>query len=200
MEESQARHPSGMGPSPAYRRRRKGRWILAGSVMVAVAVLTSLFAFGLSRNPTVVRSVVVGRTAPDFTLPGLSGGHPVRLAALRGKVVVVNFWASWCADCRVEHPGLAAAWRRFQDQGVVFLGIPFEDTTRQAEAFQRTLGGGWPQLADPNSQTAVAFGVYGVPETFIIGRNGMVAYKQVGPIPYERLSDEVTRLLGAPAT
>ena len=200
MEESQARHPSGMGPSPAYRRRRKGRWILAGSVMVAVAVLTSLFAFGLSRNPTVVRSVVVGRTAPDFTLTGLSGGQPVRLAALRGKVVVVNFWASWCADCRVEHPGLAAAWRRFQDQGVVFLGIPFEDTTRQAEAFQRTLGGGWPQLADPNSQTAVAFGVYGVPETFIIGRNWMVAYKQVGPIPYERLSDEVTRLLGAPAT
>ena len=199
MEESQARHPSGMGPSPAYRRRR-GRWILAGSVMAAVAVLTSLLAFGLSRNPTVVQSVLVGRTAPDFTLPGLSGGQPVRLATLRGRVVVVNFWASWCADCRVEHPDLVAAWRRFQDQGVVFLGIPFEDSTRQAEAFQRTLGGGWPQLADPNSKTAVAFGVYGVPETFVIGRNGVVAYKQVGPIPYARLSDEVTRLLGSPAT
>jgi len=168
--------------------------------MAAVAVLTSLLAFGLSRNPTVVQSVLVGRTAPDFTLPGLSSGQPVRLATLRGKVVVVNFWASWCADCRVEHPDLVAAWRRFQDQGVVFLGIPFEDSTQQAEAFQRTLGGGWPQLADPNSQTAVAFGVYGVPETFIIGRNGVVAYKQVGPIPYARLSDEVTRLLGSPAT
>src|SRR5689334_17611500 len=166
MEESQARHPSRLGASPEGRRRRRGRWILIGSVIGVSSLLTALFAFGLSRNPTEVQSVLLGRPAPDFALTGMGDGPTVRLSSLRGQVVVVNFWASWCADCRVEHAGLVAAWRRFQDQGVVFLGIPFEDTAGQAVAYQRQLGGGWPQLLDANSETAVAFGVYGVPETF----------------------------------
>jgi cytochrome c biogenesis protein CcmG/thiol:disulfide interchange protein DsbE len=186
-----------MEPAAPTRRRHRGRWILVTSVIGAVSVLTALFAFGLSRDPTVIRSPLINRPAPNFSLPTLDGSQTVSLARLRGQVVVVNFWASWCADCRLEHPALYGAWQRYQDRGVVVLGIPFEDSPANALAWQRAEGGGWPQLSDPNSATAVGFGVYGVPETFVIGPGGNVAFKQVGPVSYSALTEWITRLLEA---
>ena len=89
--------------------------------MVAITVLTLLLAFGLSRDPTLIRSPLIGKPAPTFGLLMLDGTTSVRLGDLHGQVVVVNFWASWCADCRIEHGALAAAWDRYRDQRVVIL-------------------------------------------------------------------------------
>ncbi len=189
------RHPSAIRRGAVtYGRHR--RWVLVGLVLASIGLLASLFGFGLSRDPDVVQSVLVGRPAPDFSLEALDANGPsIRLSDFRGQVVVLNFWASWCADCRVEHPNLLAAWQRYRDQGVVFLGIPFEDAASASRAFQTELGGGWPLLRDPGSRTAITYGVYGVPETFIVRPDGVIAYKQIGPIPYTALTEEITRML-----
>jgi cytochrome c biogenesis protein CcmG/thiol:disulfide interchange protein DsbE len=110
-------------------------------------------------------------------------------------VVVVNFWASWCADCRIEHPSLAAVWDRYRDQGVVLIGIPFEDRVSASRSYARQMRTTWPLLEDPGSRTALRYGVYGPPETFVIAPDGRVVYKQVGPVPYSVLSDEITRAM-----
>ncbi len=186
-------HPSGLvGAS-----RRPTRWVLIGTVVAAITLLSSLLAFGLSRDPTLIRSPLVGRRAPDFTLPTLDGRGTVRLADLRGRVVVVNFWASWCAACREEHPNLLAAWDRYRDHGVVLLGVDYQDSRRAALAYMAELGGDWPVLDDPGGRTGLVYGVYGVPETFFIGRDGVIAHKRVGASSYELLSDQIQRLLSS---
>jgi cytochrome c biogenesis protein CcmG/thiol:disulfide interchange protein DsbE len=190
------RHPSQLEtPPPSRFRSRRGRWLLAGSVVAAVGLLTALFGFGLSRDPTLIRSPLVGRPAPDFSLSRLDATGSVSLAALRGQVVVVNFWASWCAECSVEHAALSDAWRRYRDQGMVLVGIPFEDAPSASLAWQRRMGGGWPLMSDPGSKTAFDFGVSGVPETYVIGRNGLVAYKYVGAVSFAGLSEVVSQQL-----
>jgi cytochrome c biogenesis protein CcmG, thiol:disulfide interchange protein DsbE len=187
------RHPSTL--EPTRPRRRRNRWVLVGGVLGGIALLTMLLAFGLSRDPTVIKSPLVGRPAPDFSLHTLNGSGTVQLSRFSGQVVVINFWASWCTDCRVEHPALMAAWDRYRDQGVVFLGIAFGDRTADSKAYLAELGGDWPQLADPDERTALAYGVYGVPETFVIGHDGRVAYKRVGGVVYGDLTDQIERLL-----
>lgn len=193
-DERHAPHPSEQVPARP-RRRWSRRWAAVIGVVGAVALLTALLGFGLSRDPTRVRSPLIGGVAPEFSLPMLQGPGSVRLADLRGQVVVVNFWASWCRECRIEHPELAAAWSRFRDQGVVFVGIPFQDSPSDSIAYAEELGGGWPLLSDPSSDTALAYGVYGVPETFFIDASGRVAAKQIGPVTYELLTELVTGLL-----
>ena len=139
---------------------------------------------------------MVGRRAPHFALPSIDGREVVRLGSLRGQVVVVNFWASWCTDCLTEHPALAAAWRRFRDQGVTMLGVVYQDTASDAARFMRTLGGTWPQVTDPGDRVAIAYGVRGVPETFFIGPDGRIAAQHSGAVTYQILSGEISRLLG----
>ena len=191
--ESSGAHPSAFAPTVSGRRRR--RWRLVATVVTAVAILTWFLAFGLSRDPTLIRSPLLGHRAPPFTLRTLDGSRTVALGALRGQVVVINFWASWCVACRVEHPALKASWERYRDQGVVLLGIDFQDQKQAALDFMRELGGDWPVLEDPGGRTAIGYGVYGIPETFFIGRDGVVRDKKVGPASYELLTDEIQRLL-----
>ena len=186
--------------APAATSRRvllRRRWFALAMVGVAIALIAALLSFGLSRDPTVLRSPLIGRPAPQFALTTLDGSRTVRLSSLRGQVVVLNFFASWCRDCRVEHPALGAAWRRYRDQGAVVLGVSFQDRKADSATFGRQLSTDWPLLYDPASRTALAYGVYGIPETFFIGRDGRVAYKQIGAVPYEVLSEQITRLLEA---
>ncbi|HEX9311523.1 MAG TPA: TlpA disulfide reductase family protein [Actinomycetota bacterium] len=165
------------------------------AVIVGVGLLTALFGFGLGRDPSVIRSPLLGRRAPDFALRTLDESRTVRLTDLRGQVVVVNFWASWCAACREEHPALTAAWDRYSDQGVVLVGVDFQDRKGPALEFMREMGGDWPVVEDPGGRTALDYGVAGVPETFFIGRDGVIRFKQIGPSPYEVLTDQIQRLL-----
>jgi cytochrome c biogenesis protein CcmG/thiol:disulfide interchange protein DsbE len=186
------RHPSALDARAGGRRRR---WVALVAVVTGIAVLTLLLAFGLSRDPTLIRSPLIGKPAPTFALLTLDGTKTVSLADFRGQVVVINFWASWCADCRVEHGALAAAWDRYRDQRVVMVGIAFQDRASASRAYVSDMGGDWPQLVDPGNGTALAYGVYGVPETFVIGADGRVASKRVGAVTYTWLTNQIDRLL-----
>jgi cytochrome c biogenesis protein CcmG, thiol:disulfide interchange protein DsbE len=179
---------------PASRRSRW--WWLA---LVPVVAFALLLASGLGRDPSELPSELVGRSAPAFSLPALSGDTNVDLATLRGNVVVVNFWASWCAECRDEHPALLNAWDRYRDRGVVFVGVDFEDSAEDAAAYAREMGGDWPLATDPGSRAAIDFGVFGVPETFVLDADGTIVAKQVGPVDYEWLISAIERALGGSA-
>ncbi|MFL5799228.1 MAG: TlpA family protein disulfide reductase [Actinomycetota bacterium] len=136
----------------------------------------------------------MGRTAPNFDLRSLEGQR-ISLASLRGHPVVLNFWASWCLACRVEHPDLTAAWQRWGNRGVVFLGIIYQDTPQAAREFLSGLGGAWPSLIDPGGRFALDYGVYGVPETYFISGGGKIVFKRTGPSTYSLLRRWIERLL-----
>jgi cytochrome c biogenesis protein CcmG/thiol:disulfide interchange protein DsbE len=187
-------HPSTFESSDC-RAGRRSRWLLVGGVLASVGLLATLLAFGLRRDPTVITSPLLGHRAPDFSLPTLDGAKFIRLSDLRGQVVVVNFWASWWAACREEHSNLLAAWERYRDKGVVLIGVDYQDSKTAALRFMRDMGGDWPTVEDADGRTALSYGVYGVPETFFIGRDGVVRYKQIGASSYELLTDQIQGLL-----
>lgn len=186
------RVPTPVEPVDAPPRRRARWWWV---FLLPIAAFALLLATGLGRDPTALPSRLVGEPAPGFSLPALDGGGTIELERFRGQVVVVNFWASWCFECRQEHPALLAAWDRYRERGVVFVGIDFEDTEADALAYAEAMGGDWPLVTDPGSRTAIAFGVFGVPETFVIAPDGTVAAKRVGAVTYDWLSDEIGRAI-----
>src|SRR5215472_16798968 len=149
--------------------------LLAGLV-AAVAVIVAFLATGLGRDPSLIASPLLGRAAPNFTLPQLDG-PPVTLSKLKGQVVVINFWASWCAECKVEQAALDQTWQQVRDSGVVVIGIDFEDNIGNARAYVRTAGLTYPVVEDTNSRTALAYGLRGVPETFVVNQSGRVVYR-----------------------
>lgn len=173
------------------------RVVTLGLVALGVAIVAGLSTFGLSRDPSQLHSSLIGKTAPDFTLTTLDGQQRVHLAALKGQVVVINFWASWCAACRLEDPALASAWSRFRDRRVVFLGISFQDNVGSALTYAGGHKLSWPLLADPDSRTGLAYGISGVPETIFVGADGRVQSKQVGPVTYELLATRIEQLAQA---
>jgi cytochrome c biogenesis protein CcmG, thiol:disulfide interchange protein DsbE len=174
-------------------RRRTG--LLAG-VAAAVAVIVALLATGLGRDPSVIASPLVGRAAPNFTLPQL-GGAPVTLAKLHGQVVVINFWASWCAECKVEQAALDQAWQQFQDSGVVVIGVNFEDSTSAARSYVRTADVTYPVVEDSASRTALAYGLHGIPETFVVDQSGRIVNRVIGPVDAAALAGEINSMLAS---
>ncbi len=140
-----------------------------------------LLAYGFSRDPRYIQSPLIARQAPSFTLP-LFGGRTIRLEDLRGKVVFLNFWASWCPPCRAEAKTLEAAWQRYKDREVVFLGIDIQDTEQDARAFLKEFGITYLNARDESGKVAIEYGVCGIPETFFIDREGRITFKQVGAL------------------
>jgi cytochrome c biogenesis protein CcmG, thiol:disulfide interchange protein DsbE len=171
------------------------RGMVLAVVIVPVIGFALLLATGLARDPRELPSDLIGKRAPEFSLPRLGAPGRVELASLRGQVVVLNFWASWCLACRDEHPDLLAAWERYRERGVVLVGIDFEDTEEAALAYTREMGGDWPLASDPDSRAAIAYGVFGVPETFVISPNGTVTAKNVGAVTYGWLTREIEAAL-----
>jgi cytochrome c biogenesis protein CcmG/thiol:disulfide interchange protein DsbE len=172
--------------------RRRAR--LLAVVAAGVAVVVVLLMTGLGRDPSVIASPLVGRIAPNFTLPQLDG-PPVTLARLRGQVVVINFWASWCAECHVEQAALDQAWQQFQDSGVVVIGVNFEDSTGAARDYVRAQEVTYPVVEDSGSRTALAYGLRGVPETFVVNRSGRIVRHVIGPVSAAALSGAINAML-----
>jgi cytochrome c biogenesis protein CcmG/thiol:disulfide interchange protein DsbE len=182
------------GQQPELRVLGRRGMVLA-VVVVPVIGFALLLATGLARDPRELPSTLIGKRAPEFSLPRLGSNGRVELASLRGHVVVLNFWASWCAACRDEHPDLLAAWKRYRERGVVIVGIDFEDMEKAALAYAREMGGDWPLVSDPGSRAAIAYGVFGVPETFVISPDGTVTAKNVGAVTYGWLTREIEAAL-----
>jgi len=147
--------------------------------------LLGLVALGLNRSQQ--GTVQVGDKAPDFTLTNFSGyeydgASQVKLSGLKDKIVVVNFWASWCKPCEQEAADLEAAWREYQPDGkVVFLGVDYVDTEPEARGYLEQFGITFPNGADLGTRISQAFRIKGVPETYIVDGNGVIQYIQVGP-------------------
>jgi cytochrome c biogenesis protein CcmG/thiol:disulfide interchange protein DsbE len=117
------------------------------------------------------------------------------LAAQRGNVVVVNFFASWCNPCREEAADIEAAWREHQAQGVQFMGIAYKDADSKARAFLEEFGATYPGAVDPGNRTARAYGVTGVPETFVVDQQGQLVKHFIGPVTQAELDQVVSSLL-----
>lgn len=165
--------------------------ILFGGLLI-VLPLVALFAVSFGNDPHAVRSPLVGRQAPPFSLVDVDGRETISLASLRGKPAVVNFWATWCQPCKVEHPVLQMASKRYPD--VQFLGVIYQDEATKASAYLKRAGSAFPTLVDDTGRVAIDYGVSGVPETYFIDENGVITYKQVGPVNW----DMMTRMLGTP--
>jgi cytochrome c biogenesis protein CcmG/thiol:disulfide interchange protein DsbE len=169
--------------------------------------MIGLLAFGLTRDPKAIDSPLPGKAAPDFALsvfaPGegksaLAVGDTVRLVSHRGGIVVLNFWASWCLQCRDEHVDLSNVSRAYYDRGVRFYGVLYNDRESFGTRWIAEMGGqAYPSLLDPRTRTAIDYGLYGVPETFLVTADGRVAYKHIGPINQGLLSQKLDSLLSA---
>lgn len=166
------------------------RWL----PLVAFAALAVVLGVGLGLNPREVPSPFIGRPAPAFTLPLLhDGARSLSPAELQGRVWVLNVWASWCAPCRAEHPLLVEAARA---QQVTLVGLNYKDDPRNAQEWLRALGDPYATTAaDRDGRVAIDYGVYGVPETFVIDRQGVVRLKHVGPLTAEVWTGQVLPLV-----
>jgi cytochrome c biogenesis protein CcmG, thiol:disulfide interchange protein DsbE len=174
-------------------------WKRSAMGVAISAPILALLAFGMTKDPNSIPSPLPGRAAPEFALPVMDQADTVRLADLRGSVVVLNFWASWCLECRHEHSDLSYAARMFEPHGVKFFGVLYNDTPANGRAWIREMGGqDYPSLVDEGSRTAVSYGLYGVPETFIIDQSGVVVHKQIGPITLSRLAGLIQPLIDNP--
>lgn len=170
-----------------------GSWKTWVAALLAAAFL-GLLGFGLTRDARELPSALVGEEAPVASGETLSGDS-LSLDGLRGEVVVLNFWASWCVPCRAEHGVLRRVERAYGGDGVQVVGVVYQDGRDAAVRFMERLGGEWPSLVDPGSRIAIDFGVYGVPETYFISPDGTVARKHVGPVTWDLVRSTVDSLL-----
>lgn len=174
--------------------RRSWRYLLP---LTAVPVL-ALLAYGFRVNPRDIRSPLLGRPAAGFVLTAYDGTS-MDLAALRGKVVVLNFWASWCYPaCYEEAPVLERGWRAYRDRGVVVLGIDIQDKDEAGRKFIGDFGLTFANGPDPTGKVSVDYGVYGVPETFFIDRGGSIRVKHVSAVTDQVFRETVEKLLAEP--
>jgi cytochrome c biogenesis protein CcmG/thiol:disulfide interchange protein DsbE len=186
------------------RRTRRRRMLIFIAVSLLNAGLLALLASQLlvpaqNQGQTgTSSSPLIGRPAPDFTLSALSM-HPapaLHLASFRGKPVMLNFWASWCDPCKHEAPLLQATWQRARSQGIVFIGVDYEDTQSDGLNFLQTYGITYANVVDSSGATAINYGVTGVPETVFIDRHGVIVHKVIGELTEQTLESNLHVLLG----
>lgn len=182
-------------------------WKRAGIAASFALPVILFFAWGMTRDPNEIISPLPGRAAPPFALavfaPGQGDlarplGDTLALDRMHGKVLVLNFWASWCLACRDEHADLSASARAYAGKPVQFVGVLYNDVVSAGTQWIVEMGGqAYPSVFDPGARTAIDFGLYGVPETFIIDGEGRVAYKHTGPVTTTVLATKIDSLLAA---
>lgn len=158
--------------------------------VLLVLLAASLLVRGSATSPT-----ALGVPAPNFTLADLDG-KPIRLADLRGRPVIVNFWASWCGPCVEEFPLLREAAARHADDGLVVIGVVYRDRSEAARDFMRRNDATWAAAMDPGERVAEAYGILGPPETFFIGRDGTIVARQLGQFTAASLDEKVAAIIG----
>lgn len=159
--------------------------------LILLVGLIAIFALTIDRDPNLVRSVLIDKPAPDFTLPAVEGMDVPGFdtASLKGEPTIVNVFASWCIPCRDEHPLLEALKA---ETGVRLFGINHSDAPENARAFLAELGNPYDAIgADRNRRVSIDWGVYGVPESFVVDKAGTIIFKHVGPLTAESIKAEL---------
>ena len=183
--------PPAAPAAPAQRTRSAvGRLVLYGLLLA----LLSLVAWGLVKAQSGPRDTGL---APDFTLTSFDG-ETITLSEHRGHVVVINFWASWCPPCREEAAYLERTWQKYRDQGVVFIGVDYVDTEKEALAYIAEFNITYFNGPDVGTRLAQAYNIQGVPETFFVAKNGGLRGVQIGPYYPPKLDEKIEQLLAEP--
>lgn len=171
------------------------RWLIP----LAALPFLGLLVYAFRTDPRAIPSPLVGRPAPRFTISAFDG-TTVSLGALRGRVVVLNFWASWCVPaCYDEAPVLESAWQAYRERGLAVVGIAIQDSAENSQEFIRRFRLSFSNGPDPGGRVSIDYGVYGVPETFVIDREGRIRAKHVGAVTDAVLRQAVEPLLAQAA-
>ncbi len=170
---------------------RRVLFVVPVALLLGIAVL---FAIGLRHDPSIVPSVLIDKPAPQFDLPPLRDGQPgLATADLTDQVALVNVFASWCIPCRVEHP---LFMRLAETDEVPIYGINYKDAPADAKRWLAELGDPYARIgADRNGRAGIEWGVYGVPETFVVDGTGTIRFKQVGPLTPQVLENTILPLV-----
>ena len=193
----------GDGDDPGSSR---ARWRVAAIAAVIFALVVTLASLQLlNRGPSATGSVSAanfravakadGRLAPDFQLPLLDGSEELSLATLRGHVVVLNFWASWCGPCRLEASALESTSKSYGSRGVQFIGVDERDDAAAASAFQDEFKISYPSLSDPAGALASDFTLIGLPTTFVMDADGRMLYRFTGFLDEATLTQALNDVL-----
>lgn len=180
--------PENDSPVLSNTRSKKTGLIVSFAVILA---LLAVLALGLKK---VQAGPLSSGPAPDFTLTGFDGST-LTLSELRGKVVIINFWASWCPPCRQEAPYLEETWRKYKDQGVIFIGVNWVDTQKEALAYIDELDITYFNGPDLGTRIAQAYNIQGIPETFYVAKNGELRGVHIGPLLAPQLDQKIEELL-----
>lgn len=184
---------AGAGSGFGLGLRRLGLGYLLVAALAPLVLAALLGAFLLTRNePTT--PTAIGSQAPDFALADLDG-NPVRLADLRGRPVVLNFWSSYCGPCVEEFPLLREAAERHADDGLAIVGIVWRDRSEAARDFMARNGATWATVMDPGERVAHDYGILGPPETYFIGRDGTIVARQIGQISSTSLDEKLAAII-----
>lgn len=186
--------PESLDFGSAQPPRRRFSWVIWSLVLGVLALL------GFGQVRAAQGPVGVGARAPDFTLTTFDGQR-IDTAELRGNIVVVNFWASWCKPCEQEALELELAHQLYKDQGVVFLGVDYVDIEREALAYLERFEITYPNGPDLGTEISQAFRTRGVPETYVIGPDGRIAAVQIGPyLSFDAIVEHIRAAQGSPGT
>jgi cytochrome c biogenesis protein CcmG/thiol:disulfide interchange protein DsbE len=189
---------SDVATNPIEQPKKSSRGFLSIIVWVLVASVLAVLGWGLIQ--TTAPRPEVGEQAPAFNLEFFEGYEwdgktAASLDDMNGQIVVMNFWASWCVECRVETDDLEAAWQKYADQGVVFVGVAYADVEPNSIGYMEEFNVSFPHAPDLGTRISNAYEITGVPETFIIDQNGEIAYVQIGPISNSTLDSVIGQLL-----
>ncbi len=172
------------------QKRRIRPLAIATSFLILAAIL-GLLGWGLVKAQ---QQPVSAGNAPDFTLTSFDG-RTYTLSKLRGQVVIINFWASWCPPCRQEAAYLEQTWRKYKDQGVIFIGVDYVDTEKAALAYIKEFDITYFNGPDVGTRVAQAYNIKGVPETYFVAKNGELRGNNIGPLFAPHLDNKIEELL-----
>lgn len=182
-------------------KRNNRHFVSVGVGMALALIVIGLLGKGLTYNPRAIPSPLVGKKAHAFSVKLLQGAETtphasnVQISELLGSPLILNFWSSWCSSCQEESHVLEKFWREHKDSGVKMLGIAIHDDEESVRSMVQRVGKTYMIAIDEEGETALDFGVTGVPETVFIDRNGLIVHKETGPVTTSLLEEILKKLL-----